>query len=80
MFINTSCEHISQEQYNTWLNKVPNDTWVVAQSNNFSSHPEHINCSESLLDFKWKANISKEFYSGTLELPKYDRYMIIGRK
>ncbi len=78
--INTSCEHITQEQYNTWLNKVPTDTWVVVQSNNFSSHPEHINCSENLLDFKWKSNISKEFYLGTLELPKYDRYMIIGRK
>ena len=78
--INTSCEHLTQEQYNTWLEKVPDDTWIVVQSNNFSSHPEHINCSESLEDFKWKAQISKELYSGILELPKYDRYMIIGRK
>ena len=77
--INTSCEHLTQEQYNDWLKKVPEDTWIVVQSNNFSSHPEHINCSESLADFKCKAKISNEFYSGTLELPKYDRYMIIGR-
>ena len=78
--INTSCEHITQQQYNTWQEKVPKDTWIVVQSNNFSSHREHINCSESLKDFRWKSKIGKEFYSGTLELPKYDRYMIIGRK
>jgi hypothetical protein len=78
--INTSCEHITQKQYDAWLEKVPEDTWIVVQSNNFSSHREHINCSDSLKDFKWKSKISKEFYSGTLELPKYDRYMIIGRK
>jgi len=78
--INTSCEHITQEQYDTWLKKVPSDTWIVVQSNNFSSHKEHINCSDSLDDFKWKSKITREFYSGTLELPKYDRYMIIGRK
>ena len=78
--INTSCEHITQKQYDAWLEKVPGDTWIVVQSNNFSSHREHINCSDSLKDFKWKSKISKEFYSGTLELPKYDRYMIIGRK
>ena len=78
--INTSCEHITQKQYDAWLEKVPEDTWIVVQSNNFSSHREHINCSDSLEDFRWKSKISKEFYSGTLELPKYDRYMIIGRK
>ena len=78
--INTSCEHITQQQYNTWLEKVPKDTWIVVQSNNFKELDEHINCSDSLKDFKWKSKINKEFYSGTLELPKYDRYMIIGRK
>ena len=78
--INTSCEHITQRQYDAWLEKIPRDTWIVVQSNNFSSHREHINCSESLKDFRWKSKIGKEFYSGTLELPKYDRYMIIGRK
>ena len=78
--INTSCEHITQEQYNKWLDKIDTDTWIVLQSNNFSSHHEHINCSESLKDFKWKSNLRRVWYEGELELPKYNRYMIIGRK
>ena len=78
--INTSCEHITQQQYDAWLEKVPGDAWIVVQSNNFASHKEHINCVDSLKDFRWNSKISKEFYSGTLELPEYDRYMIIGRK
>jgi trans-aconitate methyltransferase len=80
IIINLSCEHITQKQYEAWLEKIDPDTWIVVQSNNFASHKEHINCSDSLDDFKWKSKISKPFYTGTLELPKYDRYMIIGRK
>lgn len=78
--INTSCEHITQKQYEIWLDKVDSDTWIVLQSNNFTGHKEHINCSDSLKDFKWKSKLNRVWYEGTLELPKYDRYMLIGRK
>ena len=78
--INTSCEHLTNIQYYQWYDKIPADTWIVLQSNNYSELDEHINCSESLDEFKKKANISNTFYAGSLKLPKYDRYMIIGRK
>ena len=77
--INTSCEHISQEHYNTWLNNVPDHATIVLQSNNYIID-EHINCSKSLDNFLKKSSLQNIKYKGVLELPKYDRYLIIGEK
>lgn len=77
--INTSCEHITQEQYEKWLHKVPDGTQIILQSNNYFEHEEHVNCMKSLSEFKRKSklNVSEE---AELELPKYTRFMLIGRK
>lgn len=77
--INTSCEHITQEQYEQWLDNQPNDAVVVLQSNNYFEHEEHIRCSINLNDFTKMSGI-RPFYRGTLPTPKYDRYMLIGKK
>lgn len=77
--INTSCEHITKEQYEQWLNNVPNKSLIVLQSNNYYELNEHINCVNSLEAFESLSNLKIKF-SGTLKLPKYDRYMIIGSK
>jgi hypothetical protein len=77
--INTSCEHITQEQYEKWLDKIPHGAQIVLQSNNYFEHEEHVNCMKSLSEFKRKSklDVSEE---AELELPKYTRYMLIGRK
>jgi len=77
--INTSCEHITQVQYDQWLENVPDRATIVLQSNNYIID-EHINCSDSLEDFIQKSKLSKIRYQGVLELPKYDRYLLIGDK
>ena len=77
--INTSCEHITQEQYETWLKNVPNDAIIVLQSNNYFDLDEHIRCSVDIDDFTRMSKI-KPILRDTLTLPKYDRYMIIGKK
>ena len=77
--INTSCEHITQEQYNDWLDNQPDDAVFVLQSNNYFKHQEHVRCSIDLTDFTRMSKI-KPFYRGTLDTPKYERYMIIGKK
>ena len=77
--INTSCEHITQEQYNKWLDKVPGDAQIVLQSNNYFELEEHVNCMKSLADFERKSKL-KVSEKMELELPKYTRYMLIGRK
>lgn len=77
--INTSCEHITQEQYNQWLTNVPRHSLIVVQSNNYRDLQEHVNCSDTLQEFEQKSNL-KIIFSDTLALQKYNRFMIIGYK
>lgn len=77
--INTSCEHITQEQYDQWLSNQPDDATFVLQSNNYFDLDEHIRCSIDLTDFTKMSKI-KPFFRGTFPTSKYERYMIIGRK
>ena len=79
MVINTSCEHITQEQYNTWLANIPDDVYIVLQSNNFKDHEEHVNCMSDLGEFKRKSKLKVDLEE-ELELPKYKRFLICGRK
>jgi hypothetical protein len=76
VIINTSCEHISQEQYDYWLSTKPKTSLLVLQSNNYNI-PEHIRIANSLADFKDQSNCDV-LWEGELVLPLYTRYMIIG--
>jgi hypothetical protein len=77
--INTSCEHVTQEQYEQWLNNQPDDALFVIQSNNYFELDEHVRCSTDLDDFMRMSKI-KPYWRGTFETPKYTRFMIIGKK
>ena len=76
--INTSCEHISQTDYETWLSNMPNDAILVLQSNNYVI-PEHIRNASSLDEFIEQSHI-QVLWAEVNHLPLYDRYMIIGKK
>ena len=78
VIINTSCEHITQEQYEVWLERLPNDSMIVLQSNNYKI-PEHVRTATSLEEFKQQSHL-KEVWSGMLKTQLYDRWMIIGYK
>jgi hypothetical protein len=75
--INTSCEHITQDQYEIWLKGISTNSLLVLQSNNYDI-PEHIRIANSLDEFKDQCGIDV-IWSGELELPLYTRYMIIGK-
>ena len=75
--INTSCEHITQEQYDLWLSGMPYNTLLVLQSNNYDI-PEHVRIATDLDEFKTQSKINV-LWAGELELPLYKRFMIIGR-
>ena len=77
--INTSCEHITQEQYNTWLSNRTTDQLLVLQSNNYMIE-EHIRPATSLDEFKEQCVLSNILWAGELELPLYTRWMIIGNR
>lgn len=76
--INTSCEHITQDQYDLWLSGMPHNTLLVLQSNNYNI-PEHVRIANDLDEFKTQCKINV-LWSGELELPLYTRYMIIGKR
>jgi hypothetical protein len=78
IIINTSCEHITQDQYDLWLSGLPHNSLLVLQSNNYNIE-EHIRTANSLEHFKEQSNI-KILWQGQLELPLYTRYMIIGKQ
>jgi len=75
--INTSCEHIDQETYEKWLKKIPGRSMIVLQSNDYFDLEEHIRCAEDINEFKEQSKI-KHIAALTLELPKYNRFMLIG--
>ena len=78
IIINTSCEHITQEQYNIWLGRMPINSLLVLQSNNYKI-AEHVRLAESVDDFAEQCKI-KVLWQGELQLQLYKRFMIIGKK
>lgn len=77
--INTSCEHITQQQYDKWLANQPSDALLVLQSNDYFGLDEHIRCAVDLDDFSKMSNI-EVVWAGEIKMPKYTRYMLIGKK
>ena len=77
VIINTSCEHITQEQYDLWLSGHPQNSLLVLQSNNYNI-PEHVRIAKDLKEFEEQCGITI-LWSGELDLPLYKRFMVIGR-
>lgn len=78
IIINTSCEHITQEQYDLWLSGLPQNSLLVLQSNNYT-FPDHIRVAHTLEEFKEQSGINVR-WAGQLVMPVYTRWMIIGTK
>lgn len=76
--INTCCEHLTQEQYNIWLENIPESSLIVLQSNDYRI-PEHVRIATTMQDFENQSNL-KIKYLGTKRLPQYNRFMLIGTK
>ena len=78
VIINTSCEHITQDQFELWKSGMPHNSLLVLQSNNYNI-PEHVRTAKDLEEFKQQCNIDV-IWAGELVLPLYTRYMIIGKQ
>jgi len=78
VIINTSCEHITQEQYDIWLERMPINSLLVLQSNNYNI-AEHIRIADSVDEFAEQSKI-QVLWQGELQLQLYKRFMIIGKK
>lgn len=76
LVINTSCEHIAD--LGGWLALLPRGSRVMLQSNDYFSEPTHINCVPTLEAFVEQAKLSTLDFSGSLQMKKYTRFMLIG--
>lgn len=78
LVINTSCEHV--ENLPDWFELIPDDTFLTLQSNNYFGIEGHVNCVNDIEEFKAQVPIASIDYEGALELKKYTRFMVIGRR
>jgi len=76
VIINTSCEHITQAQYDLWLSGMPYNSLIVLQSNNYDIE-EHVRTADNLKHFIEQSQL-KVLFADELNLPLYTRYMVIG--
>lgn len=78
IIINTVCEHITQQEHNSWLDNQSKQSLIVLQSNNYEI-PEHIRVARSLCEFANQSQL-KIVYEDFLELSLYTRWMLFGYK
>lgn len=77
--INTSCDHITP--FSKWWDMIPDGKVVIIQNNDFEGADEdHVNTLSDLEEFKMTAPMKELYYAGELQLQKYRRFMLIGRK
>jgi len=77
--INTSCEHMEQEDLISIIEKKPKQTWVAFQTNNYVDLHSHINCWPTAQLFAESLGLKYTAYVDTLELKDFNRFMVIGR-
>jgi hypothetical protein len=78
LVINTSCEHLPD--YGRWHALLPAGQLVVLQSNDYTACAEHVNCVPNLAAFIAQAPLATTLFAGERKLPRYARFMLIGRR
>lgn len=76
--INTSCEHI--ENFDKWYECIPKGKLIILQTNNYFEIKEHVNCVKNIDEFIEQTPMSKRLFQGSLDTPKYTRFMTFGYK
>jgi trans-aconitate methyltransferase len=80
LVINTSVEHVNQKILDTWYRKIPNNTVIALQSNNYFDCDEHVNCVDTLEEFYAPFILMNVRMTGSLDCKQFTRFMIIGVK
>ena len=86
LVINTSTEHVSQETYDIWWDKIPKGTKYLIQGNNFFDCDEHIRCTNTLDEFIEINHVKNSYFDMGVDVghrpdgTSFIRYMSIGEK
>ena len=76
VLVNTICEHLPR--LTTWWDRVPAGQLSVLQTNNYTRCPDHVNCVDSIDEFKRQTPLSEVVFEGVMRFSDLDRYMLIG--
>jgi hypothetical protein len=76
--VNTICEHVPDFQ--RWLDMIPSGKLVLLQTNNMFEMTDHVNCVETLEEFKTQCQDVDIAYSNTISYAGWHRFMIVGVK
>ena len=79
IIVNTSCEHMEQEDLISIIEKKEPNTWVCFQTNDYDDLNAHINCWPNSYGFAQSLGLKRVAYEGTLNLGDFNRHMVIGR-
>lgn len=78
VLVNTICEHLPDAP--GWWGRVPHGQLAVLQSNNYNMCRDHVNCVNDVEQMRAQTPMSELLYQGTLQLPIFDRFMLIGHR
>ena len=80
LIINTSCEHMEQDDVLLMRYRKSDDALICFQSNNYFAIDGHINCSNSLEEFVDGLNLTNILHASALEIKSnnFERYTVIG--
>lgn len=77
--VNTSCEHMEQEDLINIVKNKPKNTWICFQTNDYTALNAHINCWPDPKLFALELKLDYIAYTGTLNLGDFNRHMVIGK-
>jgi len=77
VIVNTICEHLAD--FDIWRSMLPEGVTTVLQSNNYRGCPDHINCIDAIEELVAAADFSELLFAGSLPVPLFTRFMVIGR-
>ena len=91
LVINTVTEHLTQEAYDKWYDKIPKGTYFVIRGNNDFKEPDHVRACKSLSEFNVINKVENTLHTGSISYEGpwnevenrptyYERYMTIGFK
>lgn len=79
IIINTSCEHMEQEDVRWMISNKNKDCIFVGQSNNYVDLDSHINCYPDVGFFADDLELDDIMFEEEMNLGGFDRFMVIGK-
>tara|TARA_R110000764_G_scaffold4541_1_gene18471 strand:+ start:3409 stop:4038 length:630 start_codon:yes stop_codon:yes gene_type:complete len=79
VIVNTSCEHMEQDDLLSLIKQKEDKTWVCFQTNDHRELDCHINCWPTAHEFAASLGLKRLSFVGSQKQAGFNRHMVIGR-